>query len=84
MSGVFQNINPHPLTARAASVYSPPTPPLVRGEDTLAGWRGCGGADTALYSTYVSTLCILYIFGGRIRSNEAEMDGEGRAAPRLR
>ncbi len=37
-------------------------PPLVRGEDTLAGWRGGGGTifwktpDTALYSTYVSTL----------------------------
>ncbi len=37
-------------------------PPLVRGEDTLAGWKGGGGSifwktpDTALYSTYVSTL----------------------------
>jgi hypothetical protein len=35
----------------------------VRGEDILAGWRGDGGSifwktpDTALYSTYVSTLC---------------------------
>jgi hypothetical protein len=50
MSGVFQNI------------YPPPPPPLVRGEDTHAGWRGGGGSifwktpDTALYSTYVSTL----------------------------
>jgi hypothetical protein len=44
-------LTPHPLT-----------PPLVRGEDTLAGWRGGGGSIvlktpvTALYSTYVSTL----------------------------
>ena len=36
--------------------------PLVRGEDTLAGWKGGGGSifwktpDTDLYSTYVSTL----------------------------
>ncbi len=36
--------------------------PLVRREDTLAGWRGVGGSIfwkmpyTALYSTYVSTL----------------------------
>jgi hypothetical protein len=51
MAGVFQNIDP-------------PTPstPLVRGEDTLARRRGGGGSicwktsDTALYSTYVSTL----------------------------
>ncbi len=60
MSGVFQNIDPHPLTARR--VCTPP--PLVRGEDTLARGRGGGGSivlvrktpDTALYSIYVSTL----------------------------
>jgi hypothetical protein len=60
MSGVFQNIYPpppHPL----ASVYPPP---LVRGEDKLAGWREGGGSivrkapGTALYSRYVSTLWI--------------------------
>ncbi len=39
-------------------------PPLVRGEDTLAGWKGDGGSifwktpDTALYSTYLSTLWV--------------------------
>jgi hypothetical protein len=50
MSGVFQNIDP-----------PPPSPP-GRGGETLAGWRGGGGSifwktpDTALYSTYVSTL----------------------------
>jgi hypothetical protein len=58
MSGVFQNIYPHP-PPRPTSVYPPP---LVRGEDILAGRRGGWGvniledADTALYSTYVSTL----------------------------
>jgi hypothetical protein len=60
MSGVFQNIDPHPLTAWR--VCTPPPPPLVRGEETLARWKGGGGSifwktpDTALYSTYVSTL----------------------------
>jgi hypothetical protein len=55
----------HPPPLRPASVYTPPPPPppLVRGEDTLAGWRGGRGGsivrktpDTALYSIYVSTL----------------------------
>ncbi len=54
-------LTPHPLTTRR--VCTPP--PLMRGEDTLAGWRGGGGGgsivrktpDTALYSIYVSTLC---------------------------
>jgi hypothetical protein len=61
MSGVFQNIDPPP-PHRPASVYPPPR--MVRGEDTLAGWRGGGGSiiwktpDTALSSTYVSTLCL--------------------------
>jgi hypothetical protein len=70
MSGVFQNIDPPP-PHRPASVYFPP---LVRGEDTLAGRRGGWGggvniledADTALYSTYVSTLwskpCLSLLF----------------------
>jgi hypothetical protein len=58
MSGVFRNIDPPP-PYRLASVY---TPPFVREEDTLAGWRGGGGSivqktpDTALYSLYVNTL----------------------------
>ncbi len=56
MSCVFQNIDP-PL--RPASVYPPP--PWLRGEDTLAGWRGGWGPiflktqDTALYSTYIES-----------------------------
>jgi hypothetical protein len=55
MSDVFRNIDP-----------PTPSPPgecvTVRGEDTLAGWRGGWGVnsrktpDTALYSIYVSTL----------------------------
>jgi hypothetical protein len=54
MSGVLRNIDPHP-PHRPASLC---TPPLVRGEDTLAGWRGGGGSivgktpDTTLYSIY--------------------------------
>jgi hypothetical protein len=60
MSGVFQNIDPPP-SHRPASVY--PTA-FGAGEDTLAGWRGGGESifwktpDTALYSTYVSTLWV--------------------------
>jgi hypothetical protein len=42
MSGVFRNIN-HPLTARR--VCTIPPPPLVLGEDTLAGWRGGGAIE---------------------------------------
>jgi hypothetical protein len=62
MSNVFQNIDPPP-PHRPASVY---LPPLVRGVDTLAGWRGGGGSifwktpDIALYSTYVSSLWVGY------------------------
>ncbi len=52
MSGVFQNIDP--------PTPSPPgecePPPLVRGEDTLAGWRGGWGIRHSS-SSYVSTLC---------------------------
>jgi hypothetical protein len=47
-----------------SDVFPPPPhrPANVRGEDTLAGWRGGGGSkvrktpDTALYSIFVSTL----------------------------
>ncbi len=60
MAGVFRNIDPPPPHP-PASVY-PPRPPLVRGEDAIAGWRGGGEPivrktpDNALYSIYVSTL----------------------------
>ncbi len=58
MSLVFQNIDP---PRRPASVYPPP---LVRGRThSLGGERGGGSIfwktrDTALYSTYVSTLWV--------------------------
>jgi hypothetical protein len=58
MSGVFRTIDPPPPHRTACT-----PPPLVRGEDTFAGWRGGGGSivrktpDTALFSVYVSTLC---------------------------
>jgi hypothetical protein len=63
MSLVFHNIDPPPPSPPAECV-PPPPPPLVRGEDTLAGWRKGWGVkfwktrDTALYSTYVSTLWV--------------------------
>ncbi len=61
MSGVIRNIRniDPPPPHRPASVYPAP---LVRGEDTLAEWRGGEGSivrktpDTAVYSIYVSTL----------------------------
>jgi hypothetical protein len=55
-------LTPHPLTGRRVCT----TPPLVRGEDTLAEWRGGGGSivrktpDTALYSIYVSPLWLAW------------------------
>jgi hypothetical protein len=59
MSGVHHNIDhTHPLAARGVR---------CGGEDTLAGCRGGGGSlfwktpDTALYSTYASTMC-LHVF----------------------
>jgi hypothetical protein len=59
MSCVFQNIDPPHPPLRPASV------PLLRGEDTLAGWRGGWGSifwktqDTALYSTYIESSLFL-------------------------
>jgi hypothetical protein len=60
MAGVFQNIDPPPPASPPGECVYPP--PLVRGENTLAGWRGGGGSifwktqDTVLYSTSVSTV----------------------------
>jgi hypothetical protein len=57
LSCVFRNIDPPP-PHRPASVYPPS---LVRGEGTIAEWRGGGRSivlrmpDTALYSIFVST-----------------------------
>ncbi len=59
MSGVFQNIDP---PHRPASVYPPP---LVRGEDTLAGWRGGGGGVNILEDArHYSVLYIRKYFVG--------------------
>jgi hypothetical protein len=64
MSGVFQNIDPRPLTVRR--VCTPPPPAFgAGGGHTRWVERGWGSIfwktpDTALYSTYVCTLCLNY------------------------
>jgi hypothetical protein len=55
MAGVFQNMTPHP-PHRPASDY---LPPLVRGEDTLAGWRGGGWGVNILEDARHSS--VLYV-----------------------
>jgi hypothetical protein len=52
MSGVFQNINHESV---------PPPPPLVRGEDTLAGWRGGGGVNILKDAGHSSVLYNLHM-----------------------
>jgi hypothetical protein len=49
MSGVFQNIDPQPS-------------PLVRGEDTLAGWRGGWGVNILEDTRHSSVLDICKYF----------------------
>jgi hypothetical protein len=71
MSGAFQNIDPpppHPL----ASVY-PTTPPMVRGEDTLAGWRGGWGGGVNIFEDarhssvrYICKYFVLYILEHKV------------------
>jgi hypothetical protein len=58
MSGVFQNIDPPPPHC-PASVY---TPPLVRGEDTLAGGRGGWGVNILEDARHSSVLYICNYF----------------------
>jgi hypothetical protein len=55
MSCVFQNIDPHP-PLRPASVYPPH---LLRGEDTLAAWRGVWGGK--YFGRRKTQLCTLPI-----------------------
>jgi hypothetical protein len=55
MSGVFHNIDPPP-PHRPASVYPPP--PSVRGEDTVAGWRGGRGGQ--YFGRRQTQLCTLH------------------------
>jgi hypothetical protein len=58
MAGVFQNIDPPPPD-RPASVYPPP---LVRGEDTLAGWRGGWGVNILEDARHSSVLYVCKYF----------------------
>jgi hypothetical protein len=62
MSGVFQNIDPppppHSLTARRVCI-----PRLwVRGEDTLAGWRGGWGVKILEDARHSSVLYLCQYF----------------------
>jgi hypothetical protein len=57
MASVFQNIDP-PTPRRPASVYPLP---LVRGEDTLARWRG-GGVNILEDARHSSVLYIRKYF----------------------
>ncbi len=58
MAGVFQNIDPPP-PHRPASVYPPP---LVRGEDTLTGWRGGCGVNILEDARHSSVLYVCKYF----------------------
>jgi hypothetical protein len=49
-------LTPHPLTPWR--VCTPP--PLVRGEDTLAEWRGGAGGGLIVRKTLQTLLCTLY------------------------
>jgi hypothetical protein len=59
MSGVFQNIDPPPPSPPGECV-----PPCLwrRGEDTLAGWRGGGGANSLEEARHSSVLYICKYF----------------------
>ncbi len=52
-------LTPHPLTARRVCVYPPP---LVRGVDTLAGWRGGWGVNSSEDARHCSVLYICKYF----------------------
>ncbi len=52
MSGVFQNIDPHPLTARR--VCTPPA--FGGGVDTIDGCRGGGGVNSLENARHCSVL----------------------------
>jgi hypothetical protein len=61
MSGVFRTIEPHPSPPGECDCV-PPAPPLVRGEDTLAGWRGGGGVNSSEDARHCSVLYICKYF----------------------
>ncbi len=54
-------LTPHPLTARRVCTH----PPLVRREDTLAGWRGGWGVNILEDARHSSVLYICKYFVGR-------------------
>ncbi len=64
MSCVFQNIDPPPPSPLGECVPLGPAPPLLRGEDTLAGWRG-GWRVNILEDARHSSVLYLYriLFG---------------------
>ncbi len=86
MSVVFQNIN-HPPPHCPASVYPPPPPAFGAGGGHTRWVERGGGVNILEDARHSSVLYIckyfvdLYIFGGRIRSSEAAMDGGARSAP---
>ncbi len=61
MSLVFQNIDPPPPSPPGECVPLPP-PPLVRGEDTLAGWRKGKGVNILEDARHSSELYICKYF----------------------
>ncbi len=73
MSGVFRSIDPPPPSPPGECVPGSPLP-LVRGEDTLAGWRGGAGAvvNSSEDARHCSVLickyfvCVPYRILGRI------------------
>jgi hypothetical protein len=62
MSGVFQNIDPPPPSPPGECIPGVHPPPLVRGEDTLAGWREGWGVNILEDARYSSVLYICKYF----------------------
>jgi hypothetical protein len=69
MSGIFQNMDPGPAPSPPGEFVPPPPPPhlwcggrtlSLGGEGMLGGSIFFKTPDTALYSTYVSTLCTAF------------------------
>jgi hypothetical protein len=58
MPGFFQNSDP---------------PPLVRGEDTLAGWRGVWGANILEDARHSSVLYVCKYFWAKVRMLQEDM-----------
>ncbi len=75
-------LTPHPLTARR--VCTPP--PLVRGEDTLAGWRAGWGVNILEDARHCSVLYISKYFvlhTDEVYSWETSPDRQPKARPRI-